>query len=66
MSRDYYKPDRLFEQIIAPVQKSVPEDTIPIRHANLIRLETSGKFNSQITILSQAVKITKGHKLRTD
>jgi IS5 family transposase len=44
----------------------VPNDTTLLRWAQLIRPATLAQFNARITHLATSLKVTHGHKLRTD
>ena len=45
---------------------AVPDDTVLIRWANLIRPETLHQLLERVTVLSRQLKVTRGRKLRTD
>jgi transposase, IS5 family len=44
----------------------VPDDTTLIRWANLIEPETLARLNDRVVALAQALKVTRGRKLRVD
>lgn len=64
---EYHVRDSLvLRQFCRVYLNSVPDDTTLIKWANLIQPETLEQLNLRITELAQALKVTRGRKLRTD
>ncbi len=64
---EYHVRDSLvLRQFCRVYLNNVPDDTTLIKWANLIQPQTLEQLNLRITELAQALKVTKGRKLRTD
>jgi IS5 family transposase len=45
---------------------TVPDDTTPIKWANLLRPETLHQLQEHMVVLAHRLKVTRGRNLRTD